>query len=1155
MSRGKLPLLALGLGLSAACSGVDDSGPELIYDQTTGRVVATFPGGPDGDVLMRVRRGAFGKLDCGAMAGELTAATGEGERFLSGPVDPDLLRPFYEGDAWLGQPTPAMLAQVAEGTDAIIDLCVMSGGAVQLQREEDLMRAWDRGRAQGLGGKADDPSGETRIHSVEEYGERCVAELGEIPFFEKQGDGEYGTYNCLDSVAIPMTVTDGAGNVTNPDAVVGKCDKPQYIYSLCEPGPRVASRTNDEGTRWVLLCRKSIGGYSSPKYNDIAMIGHNPYSGKTCYFQNALYSKTDGEHVPHPADKQKSANLWSGVHGGIGSGIECARCHDADAFIHSPWIDGARDANGKPVVPKMGIEEDLPLGANDAPYSIVNTAGQGWSMPKQLTSPDANACLKCHRIGDGRWLEWASRLDGTDSSFRNITTDEYLTFDKLHWMPPDVTGLTAETWGSSEYGRALDFIKSCRNNPASCRFEPIPGAPGGGGENGGALRNPVNLPDGELATKALQLLGANVDGSSFRCNECHSLTRSNLREWRTLTDDALGSCLSATTGGESRMENVNGQTVANGEFKTYGPYEVASGGTFEVHMTGSGDADLFVKKNAPVTVDSYDCRPYGSGSDETCGPGQFAATGPGKFYIGVSGYAAASEIALAVTYTAPGDAMNPPKAMVDCMRHDPASGDSPFVPGKIGIYAAAAHLGWFQDLFEAAYPQSWAVEYGKFKVRVGMPKGNHPKFTQDELDVVAEWFARGLPQLDSKLPEEPPPSVCTPSIGSALTTHVTAMQTQGWRAVNQDRDLRMQGCGASSNPRDCLTAYPRATSKGYGAGWEAQSGATLRVLRELEYNTFFWMRSSADGRFVANGATGGAGAMIADLQADKDIPTHAAYDPGFFPDNSGFVFQGTSIGAGFCTTALLTGGPAEITFNEPQCSSATGVGLYQHLGAGLGGGDYFVVNSQFTSDNGGHSATLHDPSASFASTAQIKLTPMVFDGSHYVEGNPVSFEAPFEGDSVLSPSTRLMVSRLSGPNSEQLGYVIRRVTATPNGSGYTVTAPEVARYCVQGAKPAISFDERFMVTHHYVDDDDAADLGFSSASDPEFQAYKTKGAANIIVVDLTTGARTRVTGMQPGQYALFPHFRSDGWIYFLVRDSNSGKEYVVASDAALELAE
>ena len=62
------------------------------------------------------------------------------------------------------------------------------------------------------------------------------------------------------------------------------------------------------------------------------MLGHNPYTGITCFFQNALYSRRDGLHVPHPADTvdspqspQQTTSLWSGIQGGIGSGIGSVR--------------------------------------------------------------------------------------------------------------------------------------------------------------------------------------------------------------------------------------------------------------------------------------------------------------------------------------------------------------------------------------------------------------------------------------------------------------------------------------------------------------------------------------------------------------------------------------------------------------------------------------------------------------------------------------------------------------------------------------------------------------------------------------------------------------------------------------------------------------
>jgi hypothetical protein len=50
------------------------------------------------------------------------------------------------------------------------------------------------------------------------------------------------------------------------------------------------------------------------------------------------------------------------------------------------------------------------------------------------------------------------------------------------------------------------------------------------------------------------------------------------------------------------------------------------------------------------------------------------------------------------------------------------------------------------------------------------------------------------------------------------------------------------------------------------------------------------------------------------------------------------------------------------------------------------------------------------------------------------------------------------------------------------------------------------------------------------------------------VADFVTGKKVRITKMGPGQFALFPHYRSDGWLYFLVVDHNTNKYYAVASD-------
>ncbi|HEX8952671.1 MAG TPA: hypothetical protein VF945_12535, partial [Polyangia bacterium] len=307
-----------------------------------------------------------------------------------------------------------------------------------------------------------------------------------------------------------------------------------------------------------------------------------------------------------------------------------------------------------------------------------------------------------------------------------------------------------------------------------------------------------------------------------------------------------------------------------------------------------------------------------------------------------------------------------PLDSVNCMRADPANADSPFLPSKLGIYAAGAHLPELQTLFKNAYPATapgnnattWLRQYTKFKQTVSMPRGNYEKLGADDFATVAGWFAQDLPELDAVLPEAAPPASCVERWTPELDAHVARMKTEGWGAVNRDKGMSMFGCNGAADTLSCLASFPSSADKDFAQGW-AVNGGSLRVLRDLGFSTTFWSRSSASGRFVAAG-----GVKIIDLQQNLEIPVEASYDPGFFPDDSGFLFQGTSVGAGICNLSLLLRSPSKISFTEPECSGGS-LGLYQYVGAARGGGDYFVVTSQFDSDNGGHGATLHDPAATF----------------------------------------------------------------------------------------------------------------------------------------------------------------------------------------------
>ena len=90
-------------------------------------------------------------------------------------------------------------------------------------------------------------------------------------------------------------------------------------------------------------------------------------------------------------------------------------------------------------------------------------------------------------------------------------------------------------------------------------------------------------------------------------------------------------------GGEFTPFQESGSVARNAE-KPF-VYDVPAG-RYKIELSGTGDADLYVKKNQAAAARVYDCRPYKNGSAETC---EVEFDRAGKLHVMVRGYAASSE--------------------------------------------------------------------------------------------------------------------------------------------------------------------------------------------------------------------------------------------------------------------------------------------------------------------------------------------------------------------------------------------------------------------------------------------------------------------------------------------------------------------------------
>ncbi len=93
-------------------------------------------------------------------------------------------------------------------------------------------------------------------------------------------------------------------------------------------------------------------------------------------------------------------------------------------------------------------------------------------------------------------------------------------------------------------------------------------------------------------------------------------------------------------------KNISGRS---GSWKTYSINLPGRYSKLEASITGnSGDADLYVRKGAKPTNTAYTCRPYKSGSNESCST---SAPGAGIWYISIYAYSSFQRVDLKITAT------------------------------------------------------------------------------------------------------------------------------------------------------------------------------------------------------------------------------------------------------------------------------------------------------------------------------------------------------------------------------------------------------------------------------------------------------------------------------------------------------------------------
>src|SRR5690606_36656217 len=118
------------------------------------------------------------------------------------------------------------------------------------------------------------------------------------------------------------------------------------------------------------------------------------------------------------------------------------------------------------------------------------------------------------------------------------------------------------------------------------------------------------------------------------------------------------------------------------------------------------------------------------------------------------------------------------QAIVECFQ-EPGGG---YTTSKLGVYATGADFEWFRFVFRRAFGEGWEDEYERFRARVAQSPDTQTPFTQEEFDLITEWFLRGTPWSENLLPHLDAPGECTPYVDASVVALVEESEQSGWSA-------------------------------------------------------------------------------------------------------------------------------------------------------------------------------------------------------------------------------------------------------------------------------------------------------------------------------------------------------------------------------------